>query len=193
MEQRFRPLKPDVLYRKSHFQAFLFYTHEGKAMLVNLKDIFAGGSPITIDYQMDLSEEEAPGGGFPFPEPVHITGRIENRAGVVLLHAHVEAARNARCDRCLLPVVKPMDVSLENVLVTESQGDDSDEILVCSEQMLDMDALVKTNLMLALPMKELCREDCKGLCPRCGKNLNEGPCACKPEGHPAFQKLREML
>lgn len=162
-------------------------------MLVNLKDIFAGGEPIVIDYTLDLSKEEVPGGGIPFSEPVRVSGRIENRAGVVTLHAHVNAVRNTTCDRCLSPIRRSMDIPFENVLVTESQGDDSDEMLVCAEQMLDMDALVKTNLLLALPMKELCKPDCKGLCPRCGKNLNEGPCNCKPEGHPAFLKLRELL
>ncbi|MFT8889544.1 MAG: DUF177 domain-containing protein [Ethanoligenens sp.] len=162
-------------------------------MLVNLKDIFAGGPPIAIAYEMNLSDEEVPGGGFPFSDPVHVTGRIENRAGVVMLHATVQAVRHVRCDRCLSPIHQPMQVVFENVLVTESQGDDSDELLVCAEQTLDMDALAKTNLLLSLPMKELCRPDCKGLCPNCGKNLNEGPCACKPEGHPAFLKLRKFL
>mgnify|MGYP003365152833 CR=1 FL=1 len=162
-------------------------------MLVNLKDIFVGGAPIAIEYEMDLSQEEVPGGGFPFPEPVRVSGRIENRAGVVLLHAAVQAVRHTVCDRCLAPTRQPMHVAFENVLVTESQGDDSDELLVCSEQTLDMDALAKTNLLLALPMKELCRPDCKGICPQCGKNLNEGPCGCKPQGHPAFLKLREFL
>lgn len=162
-------------------------------MLVNLKDIFAGGEPIGIDYTLDLSNEEVPGGGVPFSEPVHVTGRIENRAGVVLLHAHVQAVRHAICDRCLSSFRQPMDIPFENVLVTESQGDDSDEILVCAEQMLDLDALAKTNLLLALPMKDLCKPDCKGLCPKCGKNLNDGSCGCKPEGHPAFLKLRELL
>ena len=162
-------------------------------MLVNLKDIFVGGTPITIAYEMDLSREEVPGGGFLFPEPVHVSGRIENRAGVVLLHAAVETTLHTVCDRCLAPVVRPIRVPMEHVLVTESQGDDSDELLVCSEQTLDMDALARANLLLALPMKELCRPDCKGICPKCGKNRNDGSCDCKPEGHPAFAKLRELL
>ncbi|ADU26702.1 YceD family protein [Ethanoligenens harbinense] len=162
-------------------------------MLVNLKDIFVGGAPITIGYAMDLSKEEVPGGGFPFSEPVRVSGRIENRAGVVQLHAAVHAVRHTVCDRCLSPISQPMHVEFENVLVTESQGDDSDELLVCSEQTLDMDALAKTNLFLSLPMKELCRPNCKGICPQCGKNLNDGPCGCKPQGHPAFLKLREFL
>lgn len=162
-------------------------------MLVNLKDIFAGGAPIDIGYSLDLSAYETPQGGFPFSEPVRVSGRIENRAGVVLLKASIQTVRHVQCDRCLLPVALPMLVPFENILVTQSQGDDSDELLVCAEQTLDLDALVKTNLILVLPMKELCRPDCKGLCPRCGKDLNEGPCGCRPEGHPAFQALKNLL
>ncbi len=164
-------------------------------MLVDLKDLFAGGAPIQIDYPLDLSGYEVPQGGFPFSEPVQVSGSIENHAGVVLLKAQAETVRHAACARCLKPVAMPMCVPFENVLVPQApEGEaESDDILVCPEQTVDLDVLVKTNLVLALPMRELCKPDCKGLCPQCGKDLNEGPCGCKPEGHPAFQVLRDLL
>jgi uncharacterized protein len=56
---------------------------------------------------------------------------------------------------------------------------------------VDLDAIIREQVYLALPMKNVCREDCAGLCPVCGANLNEGPCSCKKDsGHPAFSKLK---
>lgn len=161
-------------------------------MVLNLKELFVGGAPILINYAMDLSDFEL-FGARPFAEPVRVTGRVENRAGVVTLQARAQTTLHTQCDRCLAPIRRPLQADFENVLVTETQGDENDELLVCEDQMLDMDTLARTNLVLALPMKELCRPDCKGLCPRCGKDLNDGPCGCKPEEHTAFSKLRELL
>ncbi len=58
---------------------------------------------------------------------------------------------------------------------------------------LDLEAFLWEEFFLALPMKPLCRPDCKGLCPKCGKNLNEGPCACAhKEEDPRFAALRQL-
>ena len=161
-------------------------------MLLNLRDIFIGGPPILINYAMSLAELDF-AGEHPFAEPVRVTGRVENRAGVVSLQASAQTALHTRCDRCLASIVRPMRVDFSNILVTETQGDDSDELLVCAEQTLDLDALTRANMVLNLPMKELCRPDCKGLCPRCGKDLNDGPCGCVPETHSPFSALRGLF
>ena len=59
---------------------------------------------------------------------------------------------------------------------------------------LEVDELVYTEVILNLPSKHLCKADCKGLCFKCGKNLNEGDCGCKSdEPDPRFAKLRELL
>ena len=54
-------------------------------------------------------------------------------------------------------------------------------------------ALVSEDAYLAIPYRMLCREDCKGLCPRCGKNLNEGPCGCSAPGDPRLAVLAQLL
>ena len=60
--------------------------------------------------------------------------------------------------------------------------------------LLDLREALRQNLLLALPMQSLCREDCSGLCPQCGKNLNEGPCDCAPEAEDSrFDALRALL
>ena len=57
-----------------------------------------------------------------------------------------------------------------------------------------LDELVEADLILSLPFKNLCREDCRGLCPICGKNLNEGLCGCRPQtADPRLEILRQLI
>lgn len=66
-------------------------------------------------------------------------------------------------------------------------------VVFISEKEIELDEIVRSEIYLALPMKFLCKEDCKGLCPVCGKNLNRERCNCqKMTGHPAFLKLKEL-
>ena len=62
------------------------------------------------------------------------------------------------------------------------------------KHLLDLREAIRQNLVLALPMQTLCREDCAGLCPQCGHDLNEGPCGCQPDQtDDRFSALRQLL
>lgn len=75
-----------------------------------------------------------------------------------------------------------MTVSVQRLLATELEQEEEDEIILLSGTELDLDAVMTDEFIFAMDTKHLCREDCKGRCPRCGADLNEGPCQCKPEG-----------
>ena len=64
---------------------------------------------------------------------------------------------------------------------------------VLPDLVLDLDALAEEDVVLNLPSKVLCKEDCKGLCPQCGKNLNDGPCDCKEPVDPRLAGLLDLL
>ena len=71
---------------------------------------------------------------------------------------------------------------------------DTEEYVVCEEGVLDLTELVRTDFLLELPTKVLCREDCQGLCPQCGKNLNFDSCQCKKQSiDPRWEVLSEMF
>jgi len=103
------------------------------------------------------------------------------------LDTHVEMI----CDRCLEPIDMPVTLQLEEEfhpsidIVTGMwipQADEAEEATRIDEHhILDLTEVVRQGLMLAEPMHPLCQADCKGLCPHCGQNLNEGPCGCVPE------------
>ena len=94
------------------------------------------------------------------------------------------------CSRCLEPMDAPVTVVSQflgsrhkDLMVggTHAIGSQDLDVVFLPEPSLDEEALAREQFLLQVPMHPLCRESCKGLCPRCGKNWNKGPCACRPE------------
>ena len=87
----------------------------------------------------------------------------------------------AVCDRCLRDVTVPVTFSIEEELHTDSRTDAEGEEAFCltEDEFLDVDLLIEPFASVNVPMKVLCRKDCKGICVRCGANLNDGPCGCQ--------------
>ena len=162
-------------------------------MVLNLTQIFdITGENLSFSYDMDLSEYPLYG-AYPFITPVHLEGEVKNRAGVVELHYTAQFTLSLACDRCLTDFTRDYTLPFSEILV--SNGDtNEDEYIAAEDGMLDMDALAVSDILLTLPSKQLCRDDCKGLCPMCGMNLNNGVCQCKKkEIDPRLQALGDLL
>ena len=163
-------------------------------MKISLSEVAASKSQkIDFDYCLDLSQEE---GGFekPFREPVHLVGSVASKRGASQLDAVIEARCTQACARCLTPVTydKRLEVSL--MLVRRVDNDELDDMILVESDEVDLDELLVPELILDMDMVVLCREDCKGLCPKCGKNLNEGDCGCdRREIDPRLAKLQTIL
>ena len=101
------------------------------------------------------------------------------------------------CDRYLTDVDVPFSVQINRELDLSREQDeevDEDELSFIDGCMLDADKLVTDEIVVALPTKILCREDCRGLCPQCGKNLNEGTCECTHESlDPRMAAIAEIF
>ena len=150
------------------------------------------GESLSLDRDIDFSE--LAGGETPlFPELVRLTGTIRNTAGVVYSDATLEADLHTVCDRCACEVVQHLSVPMVHTFVTEVENEETDDFIILPDMVLDVDALAGEDLVLDLPSKVLCREDCKGLCPTCGKNLNDGPCDCKEPVDPRLAALLDLL
>jgi uncharacterized protein len=116
----------------------------------------------------------------------------------VFLEVKGTAAWEGRCSRCLEPFEQPLSVasqflgSKDPELVARGShnlGTQDLDVVFLPEPELDELALVREQFELQIPMSPLCREDCQGLCPSCGKNWNKGKCNCRPE----FQKEPSAL
>ncbi|MBR7008891.1 MAG: DUF177 domain-containing protein [Ruminococcus sp.] len=149
-------------------------------MKIQLRQLFdIVGESVDIDYSIGLDELDGVSDRN-FASPVVIKGKIVNRAGVVKLTYDAVASLDLVCDRCLEEFVREYRYSFEHILVASANSDD-DMYVVCENDTLDMNGLAVSDILLQLPTKILCKQDCKGLCFSCGKNLNEGDCECGKE------------
>lgn len=162
-------------------------------MLIDLKQIFdIVGEVKDINCEIDLSEQEF-NGYFPFKTPVSISGKFCNRAGIVTLTYTADFSMELICDRCLSNFSKHFSLSNEHTLI-QKLNTDSDDFIVAQDSKLDLTNLIRTDILLDLPSKTLCRQDCKGLCQVCGKNLNTGSCNCESKTvDPRLEILSSLL
>lgn len=164
-------------------------------MILDLRNVFESeGFSRDFSYEFSMSDFEETPGEFPFKDPVKVDANLSNHAGVVSLHADTKAVYSALCDRCCEPIKENINVSFENVLVREAEGEgDNGDLIKVDDDKLCLDELVKTNIILNIPMKHLCSEFCKGLCPICGKNLNKGDCGCRKPNESPFNVLKDLI
>lgn len=162
-------------------------------MFIALESLFGGGvERLPIDYEFDFSHEEL-NGVFPFTTPVSLKGEIKNIAGVVTVEAQIKAQLQILCDRCAEEAKLDFDIEMAHGLVCSLNEDDNDDYILVEDMKLDIERLTLEDIYLALPTKFLCKEDCKGVCARCGANLNEGSCDCKKDIDPRLESLLELL
>lgn len=162
-------------------------------MRLNLREVIhSPGVSIPFEFQMDLSHLEF-FGEKPISRPLRVRGQVRNAAGALMLEGEAVTTLELVCDRCGKTFSKEKSVLLDTLLATELQNDDSDEIVLLDGDELDLGELASTAFILAMDTKNLCRADCKGLCPGCGVNLNEAPCRCRPETDPRLAALAQLL
>ena len=163
-------------------------------MIIDLKSIFAGdNTSLPVDYLLDMSDTEY-AGHFPLKKPVQLVGTISNKASLVRLCAQIVFEYSAPCDRCGKPTTSVLNVEEDKILATSIEGEDSDTILLVPDMKLDLNDFIYTETVVNLPMKHLCKADCKGVCSKCGKDLNDGKCDCpEKEIDPRLAVLAQLL
>lgn len=163
-------------------------------MKLDLKDvILVPGAVLPFEFQLDLSELEF-GGEKPIAESVAVTGQVRNMAGALVLNARATTCLSLHCDRCFKPFKREKTVEYETLLATELEGEaDQGDIVLLEGDELDVGALMTDTFILEMDTKNLCSEDCKGLCPGCGVDLNTTPCRCKKEVDPRLAALAKFF
>ena len=136
--------------------------------------------------------------------PISLIGKIsKNAKDEVHLRADVDFTLIDNCSRCLEPVEVPMSYTIDGFLVSEDFDEDSfedyDAFIIDTDE-VDLVKIIEQTLDFNLPQKVLCDEDCKGLCPKCGANLNKETCSCSETASdeddnidPRFAKLKDLF
>ena len=162
-------------------------------MLLNVKPILhTPGKHLDFQFSMDLSDLEF-AGRYPISQPVEVTGRVRNTADVLELELTARTTLDAVCDRCGKAFPQEKEITYQCLLAEELQNEDNDEIVLLEDGQADVGDLARTAFILGMDSKTLCSEDCKGLCPRCGADLNLGPCSCQKEVDPRLAVLAKLL
>lgn len=162
---------------------------------------------IDFNYSFDINDTEGAvmlPDEFDIPEPALVVGCVTDKNGCMFLNAKITVKYRVPCNRCLEDIAGTLEFDFERMISTEDGKSETDEfdvddaveeILYVKESGIDPDISIVEDIALELPVYNLCKEDCLGLCPKCGKNLNDGNCGCseKKEIDPRLKKLQKLL
>jgi len=124
-----------------------------------------------------------------------VKGKAFCKADIVYLELNVCFDFFGICDRCAEEFKREYSIDINKIVVEklENEDDDFDDFVVVDNCKLDLEDFVYQEIQLFLPSKMLCKNDCKGICQKCGKNLNDGPCDCKKDVDPRMAALLQLL
>ena len=168
-------------------------------MILDMLPILSGASQqIDFDFVFTPNEDSllvAVYSDVDFTEPITVTGNVKNMAGYMVLSADVKLTYHTMCARCAEPVSSTLEISFEKDIASSGEvSDENDDYIIIEDKKLDLLPPVEEEIMLEMPSRTLCKEDCLGLCQKCGKNLNEGDCSCeKKEVDPRLAILKTLL
>jgi len=156
-----------------------------------------GGGVSTFTF-LAVNPDLSPGYGCRFQHPIEITAHVTSGGGNVLVELEVESEGEFLCDRCGVEykrVIRGTAKTLFTFDCTRTGVEEKEDTRCLSPaaQEIDITQDVRDAFLLAVPTKHLCREDCLGLCPRCGANLNFESCSCpKDDIDPRWKVLKGL-
>ncbi len=161
-------------------------------MELNLQKLFAQpGTPLTEEGVFDFSGRDF--GHFTAAAPVQFQYRAEGKNGEVQLFLSLQTTLQANCARCLAPFGRPWQLQRNFCITRADLEEEFPELPYTPGGGLDMEELAYGELLLDVDPVLLCREDCPGLCPTCGKPPAECACAKNGEGDPRLAVLAQLL
>ena len=172
------------------------------AMLFNVAQLMK--SPVGTSFVTDFQED----GEVVLDDDLKVVGPLAGHARMrrtnqgLLVDGWVDLTLELSCTRCLKNFEQPMHVTFEEQFyptVDVLTGlpapvfDENEIFPIDDHHQVDLTEAVRQTVLTALPMVTVCQEDCKGLCSRCGKDLNLGPCECEPEADVRWSVLEQLL
>lgn len=166
-------------------------------MKVNLSNLINGNDyQINLDDTFEIDEIKTEGNDIKFNKPVEIHGGVYNTDDDIFLQAKVSFEYITNCDRCLKSTIKEEVAMLDYKIKTETDDEElsEDELILEKGKVLDLKEPIISSIILSLPMKTICTDNCKGICPNCGADLNKGNCDCKDNNiDPRLAKLKKLM
>lgn len=165
-------------------------------MLIDLTDIIKNiNGKLEISESFDMPSVDFLGEEFSFKKPCSVKGNILNNSKALELNLTVSGEATVHCARCGKLLTADVNFPVSETLIREGgEISDAEDAVLYSGKEIELDDIIVSNFLMNVPVKYLCREDCKGLCPVCGTDLNEGSCDCdKDVIDPRWEKLAEIM
>jgi uncharacterized protein len=146
---------------------------------VDIRDLRRG--PVATEGKLEPQDPLFEGLGIALLGPVRVGGELERAGqGGYLWHGTLAGQVQSVCRRCLVEFVNPVDQAVDVIFSADPELQDDPSVYPLAEPLahVDLRPALREELVLAVDAFPLCREDCRGLCPRCGADLNRGPCQC---------------
>lgn len=166
-------------------------------MRIDITEI-AGINGAYIDVEKDIPSSELVTGinDVKLGKSIHVALKIKYIEGMFIVSGIVSGKYSAVCGRCLIDIKEQFSIDLHENFSHVSNIDEASDDYEYDGRYIDLDAPLIDNILLGLPSSMLCREDCRGLCSLCGKNLNEEECSCDRSNHNInlqMEKLKEFF
>ncbi len=169
-------------------------------MIINLSDLLDEVTiSLNFNKKLDLDTIKVNGRDIYFTTPIEVNGNIYKASKDIVIDGQILYNYKENCARCLKELKKSVRTKLSGKLVSENRVDEEDVeaddvVIEYNNRHINLEKAVINEVILALPMKSLCSSDCKGICQKCGKNLNAGKCDCEIDDiDPRLAKLKELL
>ena len=126
--------------------------------------------------------------------PVHTEGDVTIVDGLFRLTLRCNADCVSQCSRCLAPVAMKLDFEIKEFFSKTELDSENDDVIILNSNEIDLKDIIEQGFCCALPITCYCSDDCKGLCPVCGCNLNEETCSCESDNiDPRLAALKDFL
>lgn len=127
-----------------------------------------------------------------FKAPIHVKGKLTLTGDVIELNGTIKTVLELQCSRCLANFSKDVEITIEEKLSAMENKDD--DYIFIKGDVVDITEIIENNIIISLPIKRLCNEECKGLCSNCGLNLNHSSCNCDEMNiDPRLSKLKNFF
>ena len=169
-------------------------------MRIELENLEVGKGSFAHTYQpdeLDLMDDR-----LRLEQPASVTGRIRTSGSEVRVSGKIDARVEVECDRCLKALEVPVSAKFALEYITGQQYESTHVAELSTEEMavsvfdgetIDVDEIVREQILLAVPDRALCNDDCKGICSNCGTDLNSGNCNCESsEIDPRWEALKKF-
>jgi uncharacterized protein len=165
--------------------------------LANLEERRTSFSHLYQPAELDLTDERVS-----ISNPVSVVGELTRTSGGLHIEGKIETEVRVECDRCLKPLTFPISAEFALEYISEQDYRESNAAELTEKQMtvsvfdgeiIDIDEMVREQILLAVPARVLCASGCKGICPSCGANLNLQECSCQTkETDPRWAELKKL-